>query len=210
MSERGGADGRSADARLADRIRAGQAEALGELYDAHASAALATALRVVGDRGEAEDIVHDAFVTVWRKIDRFDASRGSLRAWLMTVVRNRAIDKVRARRASADLDDADERSLLRTGPNPTWEAVLQRTSGNELRLAMAELPDEQRRAVELAYFAGYTYREVADLTGVAAGTANGRLRLALAKLRDALGGSAGAPLGADDQREPMLSEERRR
>ena len=197
-------DERDVDARLAERIRAGQAEALGELYDRHASTALATALRVVGSREEAEDVVHEAFVAVWRKIDRFDAERGALRAWLMTVVRNRAIDRVRARRPRVDLDDADERSLLRTGPNPTWEAALARASASDIQAALAALPDEQRRAVELAYFEGYTYREVADLTGVPPGTANGRLRLALAKLREALQGSSGAPLPAA---EAVLSEE---
>lgn len=138
--------------------------------------------------------MHDAFVTVWRKIDRFDAERGALRAWLMTVVRNRAIDRVRARRASMDLDDADERSLLRTGPNPTWEDALRRASAGELQSAMAELPEEQRRAVELAYFQGYTYREVAEVTGVPVGTANGRLRLALARLRASLAGTSAAPI----------------
>jgi RNA polymerase sigma-70 factor, ECF subfamily len=189
---------RRADARLADRIRSGDAEGLGELYDRYASVALATALRVVGSRDEAEDVVHDAFVTVWRKIDRFDPERGALRAWLMTVVRNRAIDRVRARRASIDLDDADERSLLRTGPNPTWEDALRRASAGDLQAAMAELPDEQRRAVELAYFQGYTYREVAEVTGVPAGTANGRLRLALARLRAALAGTSAAPIGVLD------------
>lgn len=75
-------DDRRADARLADRIRSGDSEALGELYDRHVSMAVATAVRVVGGRDEAEDVVHDAFVAVWRKIDRFDASRGSLRGWL--------------------------------------------------------------------------------------------------------------------------------
>ena len=185
---------RRADALLADRIRSGDTEALGELYDRFASTAIATAVRVVGGREEAEDVVHDAFVAVWRKIDRFDATRGSLRAWLMTVVRNRAIDRIRARRTTIDVDDADERSLLRTGPNPTWEAALTRASAGDLRAAMASLPDEQRRALELAYFEGYTYREVAELTGVPAGTANGRLRLALGKLRDALTGTTAAPL----------------
>jgi RNA polymerase sigma-70 factor (ECF subfamily) len=199
-------DERDVDARLAERIRAGQAEALGELYDRHASTALATALRVVGSREEAEDVVHEAFVAVWRKIDRFDAERGALRAWLMTVVRNRAIDRVRARRPRIDLDDADERSLLRTGPNPTWEAALARASASDIQVALARLPDEQRRAVELAYFEGYTYREVADVTGVPPGTANGRLRLALAKLREALQGSSGAPLLAAEA-ESLLSEE---
>ena len=183
---------------MADRIRSGDAEALGELYDRHASRALATALRVVGGRDEAEDVVHDAFVAVWRKIDRFDAERGSLRGWLMTVVRNRAIDRVRARRVTVDVDDADERALLRTGPNPTWEDALGRLTADDLRAALADLPAEQRRALELAYFEGYTYREVAELTGVPPGTATGRLRLALSKLRDSLSGTSAAPLAAFD------------
>jgi RNA polymerase sigma-70 factor, ECF subfamily len=187
------------DARRADRIRGGDAAALGELYDRHAAAALAVAMRVVGGRAEAEDVVHDAFVAVWRKIDRFDAQRGSLRAWLLTVVRNRAIDRVRARRTAVDVDEADDRSLLRTGPNPTWEAALDRAAANDLRLAIEGLPDEQRRAVELAYFEGYTYREVAEITGVPPGTANGRLRLALAKLREALTGSAASPLASPER-----------
>jgi len=187
------------DARRADRIRGGDAAALGELYDRHAAAALAVAMRVVGGRAEAEDVVHDAFVAVWRKIDRFDAQRGSLRAWLLTVVRNRAIDRVRARRTAVDVDEADDRSLLRTGPNPTWEAALDRAAANDLRRAMEALPDEQRRAVELAYFEGYTYREVAEITGVPPGTANGRLRLALAKLREALTGSAASPLASPER-----------
>ena len=197
-------DERESDARLAERIRAGQAQALGELYDRYAGTALAVALRVVADRTEAEDVVHDAFVAVWRKIDRFDAGRGSLRAWLLTVVRNRAIDRVRARRVTVDVDDVDERSLLRTGPNPTWEDALRRTSAAEVRSAMDGLPDEQRQALELAYFEGYTYREVAEMTGVAPGTAAGRLRLGLAKLRDALAGSSSAPLPT---LEPTLRED---
>jgi len=187
------------DARRADRIRDGDAGALGELYDRHAAAALAVAIRIVGGRAEAEDVVHDAFVAVWRKIDRFDAQRGSLRAWLLTVVRNRAIDRVRARRTAVDVDDADERSLLRTGPNPTWDAALDRAAASDLRQAMDALPDEQRRAVELAYFEGYTYREVAEITGVPPGTANGRLRLALAKLRESLTGSSASPLAAPER-----------
>ena len=85
-------EARAGDARLADRIRSGETQALGELYDRYGGTALATALRVVGSREEAEDVVHEAFVTMWRKIDRFDDQRGSLRAWLMTVVRNMADD----------------------------------------------------------------------------------------------------------------------
>ncbi len=190
-------DDRLIDARLIERVRSGETEALGELYDRHAAAALAVALRVTADRLEAEDVVHDAFVVVWRKIARFDPERGSLRAWLMTIVRNRAIDRLRARRPTIEVGDADERSLLRTGPNPTWEQALQRTSASDVRSALASLPEEQRRAVELAYFEGYTYREVAEVMGVPHGTASGRLRLALAKLREALGSSPAAPLAQE-------------
>ena len=131
--------------------------------------------------------MHDAFVAVWRKIDRFDPERGSLRAWLMTVVRNRAIDRVRGRRV--DRRRRRRRRALPAAhrPQPDVGGGPRRASASEVRAAMAELPDEQRRAVELAYFEGYTYREVAQITSVAPGTANGRLRLALGKLRETLG-----------------------
>jgi RNA polymerase sigma-70 factor (ECF subfamily) len=186
------------DALLAQRIRSGDRTALGELYDRYASLALATALRVVADRQLAEDLVHDAFVATWQKIERFDPERGSLRAWLLTIVRNRALDRVRGTRASIEVGAADDQSLLRTGANPTWEAAIARRSAAELRGALLELPSEQREAIELAYFGGRTYREIAVLTGVPLGTANGRLRLALAKLRDALSLTDAAPSGTDE------------
>jgi RNA polymerase sigma-70 factor (ECF subfamily) len=182
------------DQLLAERLRSGDREALGVLYDRYASVAMAVAVRVVSDRALAEDLVHDAYVAVWQKIDRFDPSRGSLRSWLLTIVRNRAIDRLRGTRPSIEVGEADEQSLLRTGANPTWEAAVQRRSTAELRAALAQLPEEQRQAVELAYFGGRTYREIAVLTGVAQGTANGRLRLALAKLRDSLSLTDAAPV----------------
>ena len=158
---------------------------------------MATALRVVADRQQAEDIVHDAYVAVWQKIDRFDPMRGSLRAWLLTVVRNRSIDRLRASRPSVAIEDADEQSLLRSSANPTWEAAIARRSAAELRHALQQLPAEQREAIELAYFAGNTYREIATLTRVPLGTANGRLRLALAKLREALRRTDAAPASSE-------------
>ena len=184
------------DTLLAERIRAGDREALGELYDRYASLALALAMRVVNDRFAAEDVVHDAFVAVWQHIDRFDRSRGSMRGWLLTVVRNRAIDRVRGARPTIDVGAADEQSLLRTGPNPTWELAIARISAVELRGLLATLPTEQREAIEMAYFGGRTYREIARLTGVPEGTASGRLRLGLAKLRDALQAPIEAPMEA--------------
>jgi RNA polymerase sigma-70 factor (ECF subfamily) len=174
------------DVDLVRRIRSGDRAALGELYDRYASQALAVAVRVVEDRGTAEDVVHDAFVAVWRKIDRFDPARGSLRGWLLTVVRNRAIDRLRGSRPSDDLAEADALGRLRTTPNPVWEQAVQRLDREALQEALATLPAEQREAIELAYFGGHTYRRVAELTKVPAGTAAGRLRLALARLRAAL------------------------
>ena len=182
------------DELLAERIRSGDREALGMLYDQYASMALATALRVVPDRPAAEDVVHDAFVTIWSKIALFDAARGSLRSWLLVIVRNRAIDRARASRPTMEVDEADAQSLLASAPNPTWAAAIARLSANDLRAAIDALPVEQRQAIELAYFGGHTYREIAVITGVALGTANGRLRLALAKLREALRSSDAAPL----------------
>lgn len=174
------------DAGLAERMRNGDREALGAFYDLYAPQAFAVAVRILGDQFAAEDVVHDAFVAVWQAMDRFDADRGSLRAWLLTIVRNRAIDRLRGRRPTIPVESADEQSLLRTSANPTWELTLERISRVELRGILATLPTEQREAIELAYFGGRTYREVAEMTGVPEGTASGRLRLGLAKLRKGL------------------------
>ena len=183
------------DGLLAQRIRSGDRAALGEVYDRHASAAMAVALRIVADREGAEDLVHDTFVAIWQKIDRFDPARGSLRSWIVTIVRNRAIDRLRGTRPSIEIGEADERSLLRSGPNPTWDSAMARLGSIQLRAALDELPAEQRQAIELAYFGGRTYREIATLTGVPLGTANGRLRLALARLRERLRQTDAAPVG---------------
>ena len=190
------------DGLLAQRIRSGDRAALGEVYDRHASAAMAVALRIVADREGAEDLVHDAFVAIWQKIDRFDPARGSLRSWIVTIVRNRAIDRLRGTRPSIEIGEADERSMLRSGPNPTWESAMARLGAVQLRAALDELPAEQRQAIELAYFGGRTYREIATMTGVPLGTANGRLRLALARLRELLRQSDVAPVSvtAGDER----------
>jgi RNA polymerase sigma-70 factor, ECF subfamily len=190
------------DELLAERLRSGDREALGLLYDRYAPVAMAVAVRVVSDRDVAEDLVHDAFVAVWQKIERFDPSRGNLRSWLLTIVRNRAIDRLRGARPSIEVGEADEQSLLRTGPNPTWEEAVRRSSAAQLRDALAQLPEEQRQAVELAYFGGRTYREIAVLTGVPQGTASGRLRLALAKLRDSLALTDAAPVPVVPERLP--------
>lgn len=193
------------DIRCSERIRSGDLSALGELYDRYASEALALALRIVADRSEAEDVVHDAFVAFWRAIDRYDPRRGGVRPWLMTLVRNRAIDRLRGRSAN-DSTPLDE-GLPVSGSNPTWEATLRRLSVAEVRAALDQLPPEQRQAIELAYFGGYTYREVARLTGVPEGTTNGRLRLGLAKLRNLLMSGVSGPEAGPAARSGALPDE---
>ena len=200
------ADSIRPDVILAQRVRAGDRDALGELYDRHASSAMAVALRVVGDRERAEDIVHDAFVAVWQKIGRYDPARGEIRAWLLTIVRNRAVDGLRGERPTLIVDDLAD-ALVGGGPNPTWEEAAERLSGAQLGAALRQLPDEQRTAVDLAYFKGHTYREVAEITGVPPGTASSRMRLALARLREILAETDAAPFW--DERATALEGEPR-
>lgn len=180
---------------LVTRIQNGDRDALGELYDRYSSLAMGVAMRIVRDHDVAEDVVHDAFVAAWRRIETFDVQRGSVRSWLLTIVRNRGIDRVRGRRSTIEIGEADEQALLRTEADPTLAAAIERMGNDELRSAVEELPAEQREAIELAYFGGHTYRDIAALTGVATGTANGRLRLALGKLRASLRGSEAEPAG---------------
>lgn len=192
------------DEELVGRIRAGDRDALGALYDRHAGTALAVALRIVADRDEAEDIVHDAFVAAWRSIATFDPARGGLASWLVRLVRNRAIDGLRARRTTPGGLPTDLPPVVVDDPNPTWQATVDRMTAAEIRDALERLPAEQRQAIELAYFGGYTYRDVARLTGVSPGTASSRLRLGLAKLRASLasGRTAALALPNDDVEEP--------
>jgi RNA polymerase sigma-70 factor, ECF subfamily len=184
---------RDSDAILAQRIRSGDREAIGELYDGEAGIALAVAMRLLRSREAAEDVVHDAFVQVWRSIDRYDAAIGSMRSWLLTIVRNKAIDSMRRTRPTEHVDELELHSLMRSAPNPTADEALAALDRSAVRDAIATLPADQREAVILAYFGGLTYREVAERLEIPAGTAASRLRLALGKLRATLS-AAGSPV----------------
>ncbi|HET7466778.1 MAG TPA: sigma-70 family RNA polymerase sigma factor [Candidatus Dormibacteraeota bacterium] len=156
-------------------------DALGELFDRYGSLAYGVALRVLGDPGRAEDAVQEAFLKLWHAASTFDPGRGSLRTWLIAAVRNRAIDQLRGRpaRERQELALADDLGTQAPGPDEQASASLERQA---LRAALAELPSEQRQAVLLAYFGGYTQVEIAALTSVPLSTVKGRMRLALEKL----------------------------
>jgi RNA polymerase sigma factor (sigma-70 family) len=167
-----------------DRLMAGEEVALNEIYDQFASFVYGLALRVIGDARAAEDVAQDVFVCIWERPDAFDPDRGSLRTWLGTLAHRRAVDHVRreeARRRRA----IREASRSETTPD-VEEMAMALVTAERVRAALATLPDDQRRAIQLAYFGGKTYRQVAEVLGIPEGTAKSRLRLGLRRIADAL------------------------
>jgi RNA polymerase sigma-70 factor (ECF subfamily) len=178
-----------ADPDLVALLAAGSQEALAELYDRYGGLAYSVALRVLGDRGRAEDAVQEAFLKIWNRASSFDARRGSLRTWLLTSVRNRSIDYLRGRGAHERQELELQPALAEVAPrSDPWREVSLSLERSAVREAMSNLPAEQRQAVELAYFGGYSHREIADMTRVPLSTVKGRMRLALEKLSSYLQG----------------------
>jgi RNA polymerase sigma-70 factor, ECF subfamily len=182
-------DREATDARLMQRIARRDKEAFAQLYDRFSTPLYATAIRIVRDATEAQDIVHDAFVTVWEKAAAFEVTRGTAFSWVVTLVRNRAIDRVRMRRRRAEL-------LAESVPGDLGYQEIAGASGDDsaalgddaraVRAAVATLPIEQQRAVELAFFGGLTQEEIARKLAEPLGTVKARIRRGLLKLRDAL------------------------
>ena len=175
------------DASLLRRVQAGDDQALAALYDRHGGAAYGLAYRIAGDAATAEDAVQEAFVSLWRQAPRFDAERGQVRSWLLTIVHHRAIDFVRRKtnRPERQLPDGAEEFLVDAGPAP-HEAVASSMQSALVREAVRRIPEDQRRTVEMAYFGGMTHVEIAEAMGVPLGTVKSRLRIAMEKLRDEL------------------------
>ncbi len=163
---------------------------MAELYDRHARPIYSLALRILGDETEAEDIVQEVFSQAWKQAARYNASRGAVGAWLLTLARSRAIDRLRAKRARPG-DVSDERvagQLVDAGP-PADLLVLSSEQVARVRAALDELPLLQRAAIELAYYEGLTHAEIADRLEQPLGTVKTRIRLAMLKLRDVLAGT---------------------
>ena len=170
---------------LAQRIASGDAAALRAAYESHAGRVLALALRIVRSREEAEDVVQDTFVEVWRRAADYDASRGELSSWIMSMARSRCIDRVR--RARVRHRFAQTPQVVELTETPDQQAAASE-HGAKLRSVLSALPQEQRQAVELAYFDGLTQQEIAEQTGAPLGTVKTRLRLGLEKLGSQLEG----------------------
>ena len=176
-------------------VHDGDARAFEVVYDRHSGVAFSLAYRMCGRRAMAEDIVQEAFLSLWRSGSRYDRSRGSVRSWVLGVVHNRAIDAFRRETVRAGKDVPDDGALERMeAEEHTDVEAVRRDEATQVRTALGELPDDQRHVIELAYFGGFSHSQIADMLKLPAGTVKGRMRLGLSKLRIALGDPAGAVL----------------
>ena len=181
---------RLADEELMPLIGAKDPEAFEVLFDRHGGAAYSLAYRVVGERSAAEDVTQEAFISVWRSGARFDHARGSVRAWLLSIVRNRAIDTLRAGAGKAPKLNFDDEAILERRPaeERTEEEAIRHETATEIRGVLEELPGEQSKVIELAYFGGFSQSEIAGMLGLPLGTVKGRMRLGLRKIRSEMAG----------------------
>ncbi|MEQ8717675.1 MAG: ECF RNA polymerase sigma factor SigK [Acidimicrobiales bacterium] len=168
------------------RAARGDEAAFALLYDELAPLVHGVVLKVLRDPSRAEEVTQEVFVELWRIAARYDAGRGSVRAWTATLAHRRAVDRVRSEQAHRDRNDRVSR-LEPTVEDTVATDVEDRFERERVRRSLDELTDLQREAVELAYFGGHTYREVAVLLGVAEGTVKTRIRDGLIRLRDTMG-----------------------
>ena len=180
-------ESRRADQASLARIARGDQAAFAELYDRHARLVYSLALRILQDGADAEDIVQEVFAQVWAQAGRYDASRGAVAAWMLTLTRSRAIDKLRAKRARPEAAAAASaaESVVDLAAAQDLE-LLSAEQVTRLQRALKDLPDAQRTALELAYYEGLTHVEVASRLNEPLGTVKTRIRQAVMKLREAL------------------------
>jgi RNA polymerase sigma-70 factor (ECF subfamily) len=178
-----------ADEDLMQLVRRGEASAFEVVYERHSSAAFSLAYRMCGTRAQAEDVVQEAFLSLWRSNARYDRARGSVRTWVLGIVHNRAIDSLRRsvvhdRRRASD-EGIEERFEAK---DRTDVEVARLDEASEIRQVLTTLPPEQSRVIELAYFGGFTHSEIARMLDTPIGTVKGRMRLGLEKMRGQLAG----------------------
>jgi RNA polymerase sigma-70 factor (ECF subfamily) len=174
------------DALMAARLVAGDERALGEVFDRLATVVYGAALRVLGDAAAAQDVAQDVFVELWCHPGRYDPAAGSLRTYLAVLARHRAVDLIRGELRRIARQERNHRLSPAQPQTLPSDEVVAAEAASLVRAAVGLLPDSQRQVVELAYFGGLSYREVALAAGIPEGTAKSRLRLALAKLETVL------------------------
>ena len=168
-------------------VRENDASAFAIVYERHATAAFSLSYRMVGKRAIAEEVVQEAFLSLWRSGARYDRTRGSVRSWVLGIVHNRAIDALRrglVHDRGRVSDEGIEERL--EAPERTDLEVGRMDEAREIRAALEELPAEQARVIELAYYGGFTHTEIAAMLDTPVGTIKGRMRLGLQKMRSQL------------------------
>jgi RNA polymerase sigma-70 factor (ECF subfamily) len=173
-----------ADEDLMPLVEVGDAEAFAALYDRHGRMAYSLAYRMMGEKQEAEDVVQEAFVKVWRSAGGYRVGRASVRTWILSIVRNRGIDHIRSRASRGRMQDEVEVSAPTSEPSEAFAEAWRNTQQEQVREALNTLPHEQLKILELSYFSGYTHAEIAEHLELPLGTVKGRMRLGLQKLRD--------------------------
>ncbi|HXT52351.1 MAG TPA: sigma-70 family RNA polymerase sigma factor [Thermoanaerobaculia bacterium] len=178
--------GAELDGQLLDGVAAGDADALAMIFDRHGAAVLGVLTRMLGRAGEADEVLQEVFLWLWKHPRRYDPSRSSLRGWLLVIARSRALDVLRADRSRRVREEGVERDRP-TVHEPVPLADLERREAERrLQAAMVTLPDEQRRCIELAFFAGLSHSQIAARLQQPLGTVKSRIQLGMAKLRAAL------------------------
>jgi RNA polymerase sigma-70 factor, ECF subfamily len=176
-----------ADEELMQLVRENDAAAFAVVYERHTTAAFSLAFRMCGKRALAEDIVQEAFLSLWRSGTRYDSTRGSVRTWVLGIVHNRAIDALRrgvVQDRGRVSDEGIEEQL--EASERTEHEVGRRDEAREIRAALVGLPPDQSRVIELAYYGGFTHSEIATMLDTPVGTIKGRMRLGLQKMRSQL------------------------
>lgn len=174
-------------AELLRRSAKGDQRAFADLYDATSSRVFGLAVRVVRDPAQAEEVVQEAYLEVWKTSSRFDQERGSALSWLMTICHRKAVDRVRSAEASTRRDTSYHQQNTTIDHDSTSDAAQASMEAQRVRNALKGLTDVQREAIELAYFGGYTHTEVAGILNLPVGTAKTRIRDGLIRLRDKMG-----------------------